>query len=98
MSIRFYRRIPIIPKLLYLNIGKNGISFSFGVRGAHVTVGKQKRVTVGIPGTGLSYSKVIKNRKNISQSTDERGYQCPYCDKITKTEHGLKRHIKAKHP
>ncbi|MBF0303539.1 MAG: DUF4236 domain-containing protein [Desulfamplus sp.] len=62
MPIRFYRRITIIPNLLYLNISKSGISFSFGVRGAHVTVGKQKRVTVGLPGSGLSYTKIFKKR------------------------------------
>lgn len=97
MAIRFYRRIPIIPKLLYLNIGKKGISFSFGVRGAHVTIGKQKRVTLGIPGSGLSYTKAIKKKKITSPSSVTKDYKCPHCDTVAKTEQGLKRHIKAKH-
>lgn len=39
-----------------LNIGKRGVSTSVGVRGAHITAGRGRRATVGIPGTGLSYT------------------------------------------
>ena len=61
--LRFFRRIPIIPGLLYLNISKTGISFSFGPRGAKVTVGKSGvRGTLGLPGTGLSVSHKISKR------------------------------------
>jgi hypothetical protein len=55
---RFRRSIRILP-FLRLNIGKRGVSTSFGVRGAHITVGHGKvRETVGLPGTGLSYTHV----------------------------------------
>jgi len=40
-----------------LNISKSGLSLSFGTRGAKATAGrKSKRATIGIPGTGLSYT------------------------------------------
>jgi hypothetical protein len=37
-----------------MNLSRSGPSLSFGVRGAHVTVGPRGvRRTVGVPGTGL---------------------------------------------
>ena len=60
MSIRFQRRLRILPGLR-LNLSKSGVSTSIGVRGAHVTLGHgQRRVTVGAPGTGLSYTTVSR--------------------------------------
>jgi len=59
MSFRFWRRIRIAPGVT-LNLSKTGGSLSFGVRGAHFTVGPHgKRVTAGIPGTGLFYTNTI---------------------------------------
>ena len=64
--IRFWRRIKIFPGV-YLNIGKNGISFSFGPSGIKYTKGtKGERVSVGLPGTGLYY---VENKKNKSKIT-----------------------------
>jgi hypothetical protein len=58
MGFRFRRSIRILPGIR-LNIGKRGVSTSIGVRGAHVTLGHgQVRETVGLPGTGLSYTHV----------------------------------------
>jgi hypothetical protein len=58
MGFRFRRSFRILPGLR-LNIGKRGVSTSIGVRGAHITVGHgQVRETVGLPGTGLSYTHV----------------------------------------
>jgi Protein of unknown function (DUF4236) len=57
MGFRFRRSISLFPGIR-LNIGKRGVSTSIGVRGAHITVGHGKvRETVGIPGSGLSYSQ-----------------------------------------
>lgn len=62
-NFRFWRRFKIFPGV-YLNISKKGISFSFGVRGLKYTVGKsKKRFTIGIPGTGLFYSKEKKKKE-----------------------------------
>jgi hypothetical protein len=45
-----------------LNLSRSGVSTSIGVKGAHVTVGHgQTRTTVGIPGSGLSYTHVESN-------------------------------------
>ena len=54
---RFRRRIRIAPGL-HLNIGKTGISTSLGGRGFTLNIGRGKtRTTVGLLGTGLSYSE-----------------------------------------
>jgi len=61
MSVRFYRRIPIVPGLLYVNLSKGGVSISLGRRGLTFTVGRRGvRATVGLPGTGISVSRDIK--------------------------------------
>jgi hypothetical protein len=58
MGLRFYRRLRILPGLT-INLSRRGVSTSIGVRGAHVTLGHgQVRETVGLPGTGLSYTHV----------------------------------------
>jgi hypothetical protein len=57
MGLRFRRSIKLLPGVR-LNLSKSGVSTSVGVRGAHVTLGHGKvRETVGIPGTGLSYTE-----------------------------------------
>jgi len=64
MSFRFWRRIRIAPGVT-LNLSKSGGSLSFGVRGAHFTVGPHgKRVTAGIPGTGLFYTNTLSGSKH----------------------------------
>jgi hypothetical protein len=58
VGFRFRRSIKILPGIR-LNISRSGVSASVGVRGAHVTVGHGKvRETVGLPGTGISYTHV----------------------------------------
>ena len=56
MSFRFRKSISL-GKGLRLNLGKTGGSFSLGGKGATVNLGKRgERTTVGIPGTGISYT------------------------------------------
>jgi tetratricopeptide (TPR) repeat protein len=44
-----------------LNLSKSGGSLSFGVRGAHFTMGPRgNRVTAGVPGTGLFYTRRLR--------------------------------------
>jgi hypothetical protein len=58
MGFRFYRRIKIFPGVR-INLSRSGVSTSIGVKGARITVGHGKvRETVGLPGTGLSYTHV----------------------------------------
>lgn len=56
MGLRFRRSFKVFPGVR-LHLSKSGFSTSFGVRGASINVGSRGvRGTVGIPGTGLSYS------------------------------------------
>lgn len=56
MGLRFQKRIKILPGV-YINLSKSGVSASVGGKGATVNVGADGRrmITLGIPGTGLSY-------------------------------------------
>lgn len=57
MGLRFRKSIKIMPGVR-LNATLGGISATVGRRGASVNVGKRGvRGTVGIPGSGLSYSE-----------------------------------------
>ena len=60
MGLRYRKSITIFPGVK-LNISKSGLSLSVGKKGAHVTAGTsgRKSVSVGLPGTGVSYTKVI---------------------------------------
>lgn len=52
---RFRKTISILPGVR-INLSKTGVSGSLGGHGATVNVGKKgEQVTLGIPGTGLSY-------------------------------------------
>ena len=52
---RFRKTISVLPGVK-INLSKTGVSTSLGGRGATLNVGHGKRnVTLGIPGTGLSY-------------------------------------------
>ena len=56
--IRLYRRIPIIPGLVWLNLSKSGVSITIGPRGFKLTLGHGRaHTTVGLPGTGISASE-----------------------------------------
>lgn len=70
MSLRFKKSIKILPGIK-LNISKNGInSVTIGKPGAAVNLSKKgKQATVGIPGTGLSYSKKFSSRENSSSKS-----------------------------
>ena len=59
---RFRRSIRIFPGVRW-NIGKKSTSVSFGPRGLKYTIGTQgSRTTVGIPGTGMSYTQVHSSK------------------------------------
>lgn len=55
MAFRFQKRIKLFTGTR-LNLSKSGVSTSLGRTGAQITVGRQTRATVGIPGSGLSYT------------------------------------------
>ncbi len=62
MGLNFRKSITIFPGVK-LNISKTGLSISAGKKGAHVNASTsgRKSVTVGAPGTGLSYTKTISS-------------------------------------
>jgi hypothetical protein len=65
MPLRFQRRIRISPGIS-LNFNKKSVSASFGRRGAHLTVGpKGRRTSIGLPGTGLSYTSYKRGQPGV---------------------------------
>lgn len=70
MGIRVRKSIKLMPGVR-LNISKSGISTSIGVKGATVNLkpGRKARATVGIPGTGLSYTSTLSPGEKSSEQT-----------------------------
>ena len=69
---RFRRSVG--PKFLKLNVSKTGLSMTSGVPGAHVNVplaGRKRKpmVTLGLPGTGLSYRQPLGGRRGRAPAT-----------------------------
>ena len=63
MGWRFRRSVRLFPGMR-LNLGKSGPSLSLGVRGFHETFGRRgRRTTVGLSGTGISYSTHSSRRR-----------------------------------
>ncbi len=70
MGFRFRKRIKILPGI-WFNLSKSGISTSIGGKGLTVNLKNGKtRTTVGIPGTGISYSETSTG--NPDDPTPER--------------------------
>jgi hypothetical protein len=60
---RFRRSFKILPGVRW-NLGKKSSSVSLGGRGFHYTIGSYgSRTTVGLPGTGLSYTSVSRRKR-----------------------------------
>ncbi len=65
MGLRFHKSLKLIPGIR-LNFSKSGPSVSLGQRGATYNIGtKGQRATVGLPGSGLSYSERSSKKKAI---------------------------------
>ena len=75
MSLRFRKSIKILPGVK-VNITNKGInSASIGKQGASINIGKKGvRTSVGIPGSGLSYSKhhPYTNQPNPLQNSSQQ--------------------------
>lgn len=82
MGFRFYRRIPIVPGLITLNLSKEGISLSIGIRGARITLSKNGiRRTIGLPGTGMSHSTLSPWNKPSPRAEDDSPGSAPHAGK-----------------
>lgn len=63
MGFRFRKSVKLMPGVR-LNLGKRGASVSLGGKGLTYNINKKgTRTTVGVPGTGVSYSS-YSPRKN----------------------------------
>ena len=62
MGFRFRKRIKIAPGVS-LNFRRSGVSASIGPRGVTVNVSPERapRATVGLPGTGVSYTQTLSS-------------------------------------
>ena len=64
MGFRYRKTIKIVPGVK-LNLSKSGVSTSIGRAGATVNIGHGRvKSTVGLPGSGMSYSKSTSTRTN----------------------------------
>ncbi|MBN8749504.1 MAG: DUF4236 domain-containing protein [Variovorax sp.] len=73
MGFRFRKRIKLMPGV-HLNLSKSGVSTSVGRNGATVNLRPGKiRGTVGIPGSGLSYSQETKSGARVRRAGGEDG-------------------------
>ena len=70
MGLRFRKSIKILPGVK-LNLGTKSASVSVGKKGMHYTMSTtgRKTVSVGLPGTGLSYVKTIGSGSKAKSST-----------------------------
>ncbi len=66
MGLRFRKSFKIAPGVR-LNLSKSGTSWSLGKRGATLNLGKRSRATIGIPGTGLSYTAPLSGADPSAQ-------------------------------
>ncbi len=72
MGLQFRKRIKLC-KGVNLNLSKTGVGISVGTRGARYSMHSsgRKTATVGIPGTGLYYTKNLGSSKK--KSSDKKG-------------------------
>jgi len=66
MGLRFKKSVKL-GKGFKLNVSKSGLSVSAGVKGARISANSKGRVTgtVGLPGTGLSYSSTLNSKSKV---------------------------------
>jgi len=71
MSLRFRKSVKIAPGVK-VNFNKNSISTTLGTKGAHHTISSsgRKTSTVGIPGTGISYSSTSSSGNSRTSKSD----------------------------
>lgn len=68
MGLRLRKSIKVLPGLK-LNLSKSGVSVTAGRRGACVNLSSRgTRATVGLPGTGISYSAKVGGGKKAAEA------------------------------
>jgi hypothetical protein len=72
MGFRFHRSIRLFPGVR-LNLSKSGVSTSIGRPGAWFTFGPRgTRTTVGLPGTGLSYTATSSSHPHQEEQLEHQ--------------------------
>jgi len=75
MGFNFRKSKKILPGLR-INLSKNGLGVSAGIRGARASLGAtgRKTLSAGIPGSGLSYRKTLRksNSSEIDSSSENQ--------------------------
>lgn len=80
-----YRHSVKLGKNVRLNFSKSGMGISAGVKGAHVSVGPHGvRKTVGIPGTGIYYTKQSSYKKKAPAESKPTGPLLPMVPAVKK--------------
>ena len=64
MGFRFQKRIST--PFGRVNFSKSGVSLTEGVPGAHLTLGRVPRITIGLPGSGVSYTTTMPHGRGRS--------------------------------
>lgn len=77
MGLKFRKSIKIAPGVK-LNFGKKSSSVTFGGKGLHHTISStgRKTTSIGIPGTGISYSKTTGSKKKKAQDFSMKSNNC----------------------
>lgn len=72
MGLNFRKSITILPGVK-LNLSKSGVGISTGVKGARVSLNTkgQARTTLGIPGTGIYYTKQANVKRVAKEAKDK---------------------------
>lgn len=73
MGLRFHKSLKL-SSLLKVNLSKSGASLSVGKRGATINIGsKGIKNTVGLPGSGFSYSQYKSYNKLKPANQNDNG-------------------------
>jgi tetratricopeptide (TPR) repeat protein len=86
MGFRMRKSIKIMPGVR-VTLSPRGVSTSVGVRGARMTLGSTGRVTstLGIPGSGMSYTKTVGHVGGSSRSSSSSAKKQSYTSSDTAT-------------
>lgn len=68
MGFRFHKSVKLFPGVR-LNFSKSGLSTSVGVPGAMLNLGRRPRITLGVPGSGLSYTSFLDSGRRAQAAT-----------------------------
>jgi hypothetical protein len=73
MGFRFQKRIST--PFGRINLSKSGVSLTEGVPGAHVTIGRRPRITLSIPGSGISWTETMEHGRRASSPAPQAAPQ-----------------------